>query len=518
MPSLAPQLSTAYDAAPKGFNAMHSIFSRRAFLKATASAAASLTAPAFAQTVVPKTWVYVGCYTARGLGISIYDLDSATGALTHVRVVGSAATTPSPSFLALSPDKKFLYACNEIGNYQTRQSGSITAFATDHSTGNLTQLNVQPTEGRNPAHLSVDASGRFVIAANYSGTTTMTNNVTLLPIAADGSLLPPAQIVTHTGTLGPLTARQEAPHAHMAMPDPSGRFVLVNDLGLDRTFVYRLDRSESALVPTSGPGVALPGSGPRHMAFHPNGQWLYVINELANTIALWSWDAESGAVARLQTISTLPSWYVGISTTAQILVSADGKFVYGSNRGHDSIAVFAVDQATGMLTYVGEQWTFGEVPRNFNIDPSGNFMHVANMNTDNIVVFKIDKTTGKLEYTGQQLTSFGQPSCIIYHTAALAGNSANAGVTFAASNNPFLANANGLGQARLGWNAPGTTELEIRIGAPDGVNMGRQPYYGVTTTGLWVRDGMTFYLQDVSGGKPLTAANTLGTVRMSAVR
>ena len=494
---------------------MNSTLSRRLFLQAATSTAASLAAPAFAQAVVPKTWVYVGCYTARGLGISIYDLNPATGALTPVRVVGSAATTPNPSFLALSPDRRFLYSCNEIGNYQARQSGSVTAFATDYATGNLTQLNVQPTEGRNPALLSVDATGRFVIAANYSGTTTATNNVTLLPLASDGSLQPPAQILTHAGALGPLRARQEAPHAHMAMPDPTGRFVLVNDLGLDRTFVYRLDRSESALVATSAPGVALPGSGPRHLAFHPNGRRLFVINELANAVSVWSWDAETGAVARVQTIATLPDWYQGISTTAQILVSADGKFVYGSNRGHDSIAIFACDAATGTLTYVGEQWTFGEAPRNFNLDPSGNFLHVANMNTDNIVVFKIDRATGKLEYTGQQLTSFGQPSCIVYHTAPAAGNMMKPGVTFWATNNPTLGDSNGLAAANLAWSAPAGTQLEIRIGAPDGVNLGAQPYYGVTSTGNWVRDGMMFYLQDVTGGKPLTAENTLGTVRMS---
>ena len=432
-----------------------------------------------------------------------------------MRVVGSAAATPNPSFIALAPHGRYLYGVNEIANYQGRQSGSVTSFAVDYASGNLTQINVQPTEGRNPAHLNVDPTGRFVIAANYSGTTTATNNVTLLPIAADGSLQAPAQIVTHTGTLGPVTARQEAPHAHMAMPDPSGRFVLVNDLGLDRTFVYFLDRFESRLVSTGAPGVALPGSGPRHMAFHPNGRFVFVINEIANTIAVWSWDAEAGALNRIQTISTLPDWYRGVSTAAQVVVSADGRFVYGSNRGHNSIAVFACDPATGMLTWVSEQWTFGETPRNFNIDPSGRFLYVGHQNTDNLVVFHVDKQTGELEYTGLDLITPGQPVSIIFHTAPAPGNTVKPGVTFWSPNNPVLPERGGVGRATLAWNAPEASEVELRIGAPDGILMGRHYRFGTAATGLWVFDGLTFYLQDVSGGKPLTADNTLGTVRIS---
>lgn len=493
---------------------MSHVVSRRRFLRDAASAAAVFALPSLAQEPVAKTWVYVGCYTARGQGIYVYEMDLSTGALSLVRVVGGATVTPNPSFLALSPHGRYLYSVNEIGNFEGRQSGSITSFAVDYATGNLTQMNVQPTEGRNPAHLSVDPTGRFVIAANYSGTTTMTNNVTLLPIAADGTLQPPSQIVTHTGQLGPNTGRQEAPHAHMAMPDPTGRFVLVNDLGLDRTFVYRLDRHERQLVSTGAPGVALPGSGPRHMAFHPNGRFLFVINELASTISAWTWDPESGAIERFQTISTLPDWYRGINTTAQILVSADGRFVYGSNRGHDSIAVFSCDPATGMLTYINEQWTFGETPRNFNIDPSGRFMYVGHQNTDNVVVFSIDRDTGTLEYTGLQLITPGQPVCIIFQGEPVPGNTVKPGVTFWAPKNPVLADSTGLGQATLAWNAPEASLVELRIGAPDGVNMGSHGNYGTTTTGQWVSNEMTFYLQDISDGKPLTSDNTLGTVRI----
>jgi 6-phosphogluconolactonase len=487
---------------------------RRFFLRGAAASAASLAYPLRAETAA-KQWVYVGCYTARGQGIYVYEMNQATGALSLVRVVGSAATTPNPSFLALSPNGRRLYAGSEIGNYEGRQSGAVRAFAIDQDSGDLTLLNAQPTEGRNPAHLTVDASGRFVIAANYSGTTTATNHVALIPIAADGKLETPVQIVTHTGQLGPNTARQEAPHAHMAMPDPTGRFILVNDLGLDRTFVYLLDRVEGKLISTENPAVALPGSGPRHLAFHPNGKFVYVINELSNTISVWTWDASTGAMGRIQTIGTLPSWYAGISTTAQILVSADGRFVYGSNRGHDSIAIFSCDPASGMLSYVGEQWTFGETPRNFNFDPSGSFMYVGHQNTDNLVIFKVDKATGKLEYSGHQLLSPGQPVCILFQPPPMAGSMVNReGATFSAVQNPILADGDGLGTVTLGWNVPGATELELRVGAPDGTSMGKHPSYGVTTTGRWVSDNMTFYLQDISGGKPLTAANTVGAIRI----
>ncbi len=486
--------------------------SRRSFLHA---AAALPCATAYSQSASSKILAYVGCYTARGQGIYIYEVNPSSGALTLIRIAGSAAATPNPSFLALSPNGQNLYSVNEVGNYEGRQSGSVRSFAIDFANSNLREINAQPTEGRNPAHLSVDATGRYLVAANYSGTTTATNHVALIPIRADGGLDAPAQIVTHSGVLGPNTARQEAPHAHMAMPDPLGRFVLVNDLGLDRTFVYRLDRAESTLVPTSAPAVAIPGSGPRHLAFHPNGRFVFVINELLNTIAVWSWDGENGAMERKQTIATLPDWYRGISTTAQIVVSADGRFVYGSNRGHDSIAVFACNPATGELSFVSSHWTFGETPRNFNIDPSGNFMYVAHQNTDNIAVFRIDRSSGKLEFTNQQLVSPGQPVCIVFQTAASAGNSAKAGVTFWAMNNPAPSIAGDRAQLHLAWNAPMASEVDIRIGAPDGIAMGRQGNYGTLTTGSWVADGMTFYLQDGSPGKALTAENTLGTVRAS---
>jgi 6-phosphogluconolactonase len=478
----------------------------------TAAGAAATTFSLRAQERA-NTWVFVGCYTARGQGIYTYEMDPVTGALSLVRVVGSPQTLPNPSFLALDPNGRYLFCGNEIGNYEGRQSGSVTAFSIDSATANLTEINRQPTEGRNPAHVSVDPTGRYVLAANYSGTTTATNHVAVIPIGAEGRLGTPTQIVTHSGQLGPNTARQEAPHAHQILTDPSGRWVTVNDLGLDRTFIYWFDRAGGQLVAGENQIVAPEGGGPRHLAFHPNGRWVYVLNELNSTLSAHAWDAERGAATPINNLSTLPSWYAGINTTAQVVISPDGRFVYASNRGHDSIAIFTINQTTGAITYVGEQWTFGETPRNINIDPTGNFMYAAHQNTDNIVTFRIDRTTGRLESTGRLITA-GQPVCIVFLAPAAAGNSVRPGVTFHALQNPALLVSGIHTTVTLAWNAPEATEVEIHLDRPDGPNMGRHGAYGTTTTGPWVAHGQSFFLQDVSEGKPLTAENTLGTVRV----
>ena len=485
-------------------------FSRRSFLRGAATLAGSLVLPLRADEA-DQTWVYVGCYTARGQGISTYQMNPTTGALTFVRVTGTPQTLANPSFLALDPHGRYLFCCNEIGNFDGRQSGSVTAFAIDRATGALTEINRQPTEGRNPAHISVDPTGRFVLAANYSGTTTMTNNVAVIPIGEGGQLGTPTHIVTHTGTLGPNTGRQEAPHAHQILTDPTGQWVTVNDLALDRTFISFFDRGAGTLVPGENPIVSAPGAGPRHLAFHPNGRWMFILHELGSTLGAYSWDPERGAATSINTLSTLPSTYTGINTTAQVVVSPDGRFVYASNRGHNSIAVFSINQNTGAITYVGEHWTFGQTPRNFNIDPSGNFLYVGHQDTDNITSFKVDRTTGRLEMMGNLLGT-GQPVCIVFLAPESEGNSAQPGVTFTAVRNPVFRGPNGA-SISLAWNAPAATEVDIRIGAANGTSLGKQGAYGTTTTGQWVTDGMMFYLQDVSGGKPLTAENTLGTVR-----
>jgi 6-phosphogluconolactonase len=439
-------------------------------------------------------------------------MNPTTGQLTLLGVTGDQL---NPSFLAIDPQQRFLFAGNEIGNYESRQSGSVSAFAIE-ADGNLRFLNRQPTEGRNPAHVSVDPTGRFVMAANYSGLSAGGGNIAVLPIQRDGQLSPPSHVVTHSGTLGPNTGRQEAPHAHMVLPDLSGRFVLANDLGLDKTFLYRLDGTSGRLNASDPDSVtAAAGAGPRHLAYHPNGRFVFVLNELNSTLRSLSWDAVRGILQEVQTISTLPENYAGINTTAHVVVSDSGRFVYASNRGHDSIAVFSVDPNTGRLDFIERVWTYGETPRNFAIDPSGTFMYVAHQNTDNIVTFRVDQATGRLSPTGQ-FVGAGQPVSIVFLKPPQPGNTARDGVTFWANPNPIVAGSGSIyGQTTLSWNAPDVSDLEIHIGAPNGPSMGRQLSWGSATTGNWVADGMMFFLQDVSGGKPLDAANTLATVRVS---
>jgi 6-phosphogluconolactonase len=438
-------------------------------------------------------------------------MDTATGRLTLVSVTQGET---NPSFIALDPMRRYLYAVNEIGNYQNRQSGSVAAFAIDASTGGLTFLNRQPTEGRTSAHVSVDPTNRFVMVANYTGTAQ--GNVGVLPILADGTLGEPSDVVNHMGETGPNRGPQTQPRAHMILPDASGRFVLVNDLGLDKTIIYALDRENGRLNPAQQPfAQAAPGAGPRHLAFHPNGRVVYVINELNSTMSVFSYDPERGAMEHRQTQTTLPSFYAGSNSTAHVVVAPSGRFVYGSNRGHNSIVIFAVDPASGELTLVGHQLTQGETPRNFAIDPSGNFLFVGHQNTDSIVTFKVDQETGRLSPADQFFLRQPQPVCFVFAPPQPSGNTANAGVTFWANPDPYpVMDSIPWGETTLAWNAPGATEVDIRVGSVDGPSMGVQPRDGTVETGRWVRNGMMFFLQDVSGGRPLTAQNTLATLRV----
>ena len=477
---------------------MLSKLSRRSFLQSAAAGAVVASSRAWAQGQRPVI-LYVGCYTARGQGIYRYSVNPATGELALLGVTGDQL---NPSFLAIDPQQRYLYAANEIGNYEGRQSGSVSAFAIEPD-GSLRFLNRQPTEGRNPAHISVDPTNRYVMAANYSGTTTNEGNMAVIPIQRNGSLSPPSQVVIHRGTLGP---NQTAPHAHMVLSDFSGRYVLANDLGLDRTFIYRLDGTTGTLNPGDPDGLGAPsGAGPRHLAFHPNGRFVFILHELNSTLRSLSWDSQRGVMQQIQTISTLPPNYAGINSTAHVVVAPSGRFVYTSNRGHDSIALFSVNPETGMLEFIERVWTYGETPRNFAIDPTGNFMYVGHQNTDNIVVFRVNQTSGRLTPTGL-FYGAGQPVCFVFLTPPQAGNMAQDGVTFAASPNPMLINdSSGYGQTTLSWNAPDVAAPEIRINSATGPTMGTQLSAGSTTTGKWVHDGMTFYLQNGS--------TTLATVR-----
>lgn len=352
--------------------------------------------------------VYFGTYTAaKSKGIYVSRFDATTGKLGAPEL---AAETKNPSFVAVHPSHRFLYAVGEIASVGGKKGGAISAFAIDAATGKLTLLNQQSTVGPGPCHVSVDNAGKNAFAANYGG-----GSVAVLPIKKDGSLSKASAFVQHTGSsVNP--KRQAGPHAHAINLDAANRFVFVPDLGLDKVMIYRLDAAKGTLTPNEPAfGTVPPGSGPRHIAFHPNGRFAYVINEMLCTMTTFSYDATRGELKELQTLSTLPageSVQPGYST-AEVLAHPSGKFVYGSNRGHDTIAIFAVDPQTGKLAPVGHESTQGKAPRCFGIDPTGAYLLAANQGTDNVVVFRIDQKSGKLTATGQSI-EVGAPVCVMF--------------------------------------------------------------------------------------------------------
>jgi len=370
-----------------------------------AAGCASMTGPATSSTAqaVPRL-AYVGCYTTKerdghGEGINVYRIDPGSGNWTHVQLLKDIV---NPSWLALDRRQRFLYAAHGDGT-------EATAFRIDEQTGHLTVLNRQPTNGKNGVRLVVDPTNRFIVLANYSSGT-----VAVLPINPNGSLAPLSDLASPPGKPGPHRTRQESSHPHDTLFDRQGRFVVVPDLGLDAVFVYRLDTASGKLVANDPPSVtARPGAGPRHVDFHPSKPYAYVVNELDSTIATYRFDPERGELKPLQVITTLPPAFTGNSTTAEIAVAPSGRFVYGSNRGHDSLAIFAVDDATGVLAPVGWEPTQGKTPRLFAIEPSGTFLYAANQDSDTIVTFRVDQATGKLAPTGQVVKT-GSPSTIVF--------------------------------------------------------------------------------------------------------
>jgi 6-phosphogluconolactonase len=353
-----------------------------------------------------KYLVYVGSYTeakAAGKGIYAYRYDAATGDLISL---GLAAATVNPSFLAVHPNRRFLYAVNETQNYKGPNSGGVSAFAIDAATGKLTFLNEVASRGADPCYIALDQTGKYVLVANYTG-----GSVAAFPILDDGRLGDASAFVLHSGH-GPNPERQKGPHAHSIDLSADNRFAFVDDLGLDELLVYQFDAAKGSLAPSNPPYARLaPGAGPRHVAFSPSGKFAYVVDELDSTVTVFSYAAATGAFKSLQTIKTLPSDFSGHNGDAEIKVSPSGKFLYASNRGHDSLAVFAIDAGNGSLTSVEYVSVQGRTPRNFEIDPTASLLFAADQDSHKIVIFRIDPTTGRLTPTGKAL-DVPSPVCI----------------------------------------------------------------------------------------------------------
>jgi len=400
-----------------------SAISRRNILRGAALMAGAATLNASEDDDSPSSkkpiLAYVGAYTPNSQGIYLFSLDPSSGSFTQVKL---AAAVRSPSFLALHPQGRYLYAVNEISNFNGTTSGSVSAFSINRVNGDLTLLNVVSSEGGGPAHLSVDPQGQFVFVANYGG-----GSIAMLPIGMDGSLQPASDVHQDTGSLGPTKAASappgsfaisghDAPHAHMIQADHAGNFVLHTDLGQDRIYSWKINRAARKLVPAATPFITVPpGDGPRHFAFHPNGVWLYSLQEEGSTLIFHTYSPDTGALVDKQQLSTLPDGFVGTNFTSEVSVSADGRFVYAANRLHDTIAIFSVDRTSGQLSYVGEASTLGDYPRSFTIDPTGSILLSCNQRSDAITSFRLRGGGSKLDFTGKYVP-VGSPAHIVFLT------------------------------------------------------------------------------------------------------
>ena len=350
-----------------------------------------------------------------GRGIHIFQINRGTGALTPSGVFELGT---SPSCLVLNAAGNRLYSANETDRVGAANEGTVSAFAIDPIDGKLKLLNSVNSGGSGPTYVSIHPSGRFLLVANYFG-----GSVAVLPILDDGRLGEASDVKRDSGTIGPARAANAPPgsfafsghdrtHAHMVQADPSGRHVLHADLGLDTIFVWEFDAENGVLIPGKSPKTTLPpGDGPRHFHFHPNGRWLYSIQEEGSTIVRFDYDAATGALTTRQTIPTLPPGFAGSNFCSEILVSSDGRFVYAGNRLHDSIAIFSVGEG-GVLSYLGEEWTRGNYPRSFGFDPQGRFLYCCNQRGDNVAVFEVDREHGGLNFTGHY-AAVGNPSMIV---------------------------------------------------------------------------------------------------------
>jgi 6-phosphogluconolactonase (cycloisomerase 2 family) len=405
---------------------------RRTLLKAAlpVALAGSSLARAAQEAKTPKgksLFAYVGTYSSpqgpegskgRGEGIYLVRADMTTGALTPVERFKNDS---NPAWLAFNSTKTHVYSANETNTYEGQKSGSVGAYAVDRATGRLTLVNTVSSRGAGPAHLSVHPSDRFVLVANYAGGT-----IAVLPIQANGGLGEATDVKEDPGPVGAEHAASappgsfaisghDRPHAHMIQSDPSGRFVLHTDLATDQIYIWKFDVQTGKLTPAAEPSVKVPsGDGPRHFTFHPNGRWLYCLQEEASTLMLFDYDGQTGKLSEKQTLSTLPKGFTGTNFTSEVAISPDGRFVYAANRLHDSIAYFAI-ASDGRLSFAGEEWTRGDYPRSFTIDPSGNFLYSCNQRADAVATFRVNRRTGALTFTGQY-TPVGTPGIIIFLT------------------------------------------------------------------------------------------------------
>ncbi len=368
--------------------------------------AGALVLLSLASAAAREQLVYFGTYTgAKSKGIYVSRFDPTTGRLTAPEL---AAETTNPSFLAIHPSERFVYAVGEGDDGKGKGNGTVSAFAIEPKSGKLTLLNQQASGGGGPCHLAVDAKGKCVLTANYGS-----GSVAVLPIRADGSLGDPATTIQHAGS-GANPGRQAGPHAHFITPSPDNRFALACDLGLDKVIAYQLDAKAPKLTPAMPEFAKVaPGAGPRHLTFSPDGKFVYVINEMNSSITVFRYEAKTAAMTEVQSISTLPKDSAATSSCAEIAMHPKGKFLYGSNRGHDSIAVFAVDQQSGKLTSLDYPSTQGRTPRHFAIEPTGRWLLAENQGSDTVVVFRIDAVTGQLKPTGQTI-AVGSPVCAVF--------------------------------------------------------------------------------------------------------
>ena len=420
-----------------------SVTSRRSFLKTTAALTGSgplLAGLPAAQAGEAKgpLFAYVGTFSSplrdvlptqvdlppgNGRGIHLFQVDRTTGALT---ASGVQEMGTSPSCLVINAAGTRLYSSNETDRVGAHNEGTVSAFAINRTDGQLKLLNTVPAGGAGPTYVSLHPQGRFLFVANYFG-----GSVAVLPILPDGSLGAASDIKIDAGSLGPKKATHAPPgsfaisghdrtHAHMIQADPAGRFVLHVDLGLDQIFLWKFDDQKGVLTPNDPPAIALPpGDGPRHFHFHPNGRWFYSIQEEGSNLVLFDYDATLGRLTPRQTISSLPPGFAGSNFCSEIMISADGRFLYAGNRLHDSIAIFAIGE-NGTLTYISEEWTRGNYPRSFNFDPTGQFLYSCNQRGDNVTSFRVDPSSGRLAFTGHY-TPVGNPSSIVFLDAAGAG-------------------------------------------------------------------------------------------------